>query len=97
MTDDPPPEDFDYGERKEDGQFENYPTVDDGEFEQPVRESYVHEGCGGTTTMTGDLPESVARDPEFYGKTFCATCGVHVPVEEVHWKEDGQPWVMNDD
>jgi len=97
MTDDPPPEDFDYGERRDDGQFENYPTTDEGEFVQPVRDTYVHEECGGSTTMTGNLPESVARDPNQYGKTFCARCGEHVPVEDVHWKKDGQPWEMNDD
>lgn len=96
-ADGPPPEDFDYGEQKEDGQYENYPTTNEGEFEQPVRESYVHEECGTTTTMTGDLPESVARDPTFYTKTFCAGCNEHVPVEEVHWEEDGADWVMNDD
>jgi len=51
--------------------------------------------CGTTTTMQGDLPESVARDPAFYTKTFCAGCGRHVPVEEVHWT-DGSDWVVDD-
>lgn len=97
MTDDPPPEDFDYGERKEDGQFENYPTTDEGDFVQSVRDTYVHEECGTSTTMLGDLPESIARNPTYYGKTFCTTCGKHVPVEEVHWEEDGEDWVINDD
>jgi len=96
LTDGPPPEDFDYGEQREDGQYENYPTKDDGEFEQPVHDSYVHEDCGTTTTMRGDLPESVARDPEFYTKTYCAGCQTHVPVEEVYWKDDGSDWVNDD-
>lgn len=94
--DDPPPEDFDYGDRLPDGQFENYPTVDTGEFKQPVRDAYVHEECGTTTKMTGDLPESVARDPRGYTKAFCVGCGEHVPVEEIRWKADGEPWVSDD-
>lgn len=97
MTDDPPPEDFDYGERKEDGQFENHPTTDEGPFVQPVREKYVHEECGAVTEMQRDLAESVARDPDQYGKTFCANCGEYVPVGDVHWKGGGEPWDSRDD
>lgn len=97
MRDDPPPADFDYGEKRSDGQYENYPTVDDGEFAQEPRDTYVHvDGCGQRTKMTGNLPESVARDPEFYGKTFCAGCGEHIPVSEVEWA-DGENWVVGDD
>lgn len=97
MGDGPPPEDFDYGEQREDGQYENYPTTDKGEFVQDVRRTYVHEECGTETTMTVTLAESVARDPTQYGKTFCAGCEEHVPVSEVRWKKDGQPWVVPDD
>lgn len=93
MTDEqPPPEDFDYGEQYEDGQYENYPTVDEGEFKQEVRTRYVHEECGETTGMRQDLAESVARNPGFYGKTYCSGCQKHVPVEEIRWK-DGEDWV----
>lgn len=95
-SDGPPPDDFDYGEQLDDGQYENYPTVDEGEFVQPVRERYVHDECESVTLMGRDLAESVARDPSFYSKTFCVGCGEHVPVEDVHWKEDGEPWVMAD-
>jgi hypothetical protein len=87
------PDGFDYGEEKEDGQYENYPTIDSGEFEQPVRDTYIHGECGTATTMRGDLPESVARDPEYYTKTFCAGCNKHVPVSEVRWESDGKGWV----
>lgn len=91
------PEDFDYGEQRADGQYENYPTIDEGDFVQQVRTTYVHEKCGTPTTMTGSLPESVARDPEAYSHTYCAGCQDHVPVEEVHWKEDGESWVVSGD
>lgn len=90
-------DDFDYGEKRDDGQYENYPTIDEGEFQQTPRKTYIHEdGCGVATTMTGDLPTSVARDPEFYSATFCVGCGEHVPVEQVVW-EDGEDWVVSDE
>ena len=55
---DRPNDGFDYGERREDGQFQNHPTTDEGEFVQPVRSSYVHvEECGTTTTMGTGLAE----------------------------------------
>ena len=94
MSDDPREGGFDYGEKRPDGQYENYPTIDEGEFKQAPRKTYIHvDGCGSTTTMSGDLPESVARDPEWYTKTFCVGCGEHVPVGEVEWK-DGEDWVV---
>lgn len=97
MSDDPPPEGFDYGEQKADGQYENYPTVDEGEFKQDPRDSYIHVvGCGTRTTMADHLAKSVARDPHYYTKTFCAGCGEHVPVSEVEWV-DGEDWVVNGD
>ena len=84
--DGPPPADFDYGETLSDGQYENHPTTDTGEFVQPVRKSYVHDACGSTTTMNDDLAESFARAPEQYGKTFCANCGDYYPLSEFVWK-----------
>jgi hypothetical protein len=49
-------------------------------FVRPVRRSYVHETCGGLTTMGLALAETYARDPKFYGATYCAICGKHRPV-----------------
>lgn len=95
-NDEKPPGDFDYGEKKDDGQYENYPTIDEGEFEQEVRRKYVHKECGTTTVMSTAIAESVARDPSYYVKTFCAGCNEHVPVEEVTWKIDGKPWRINE-
>jgi hypothetical protein len=37
-------------------------------------------GCGQTTTMGQALAETYARDPGFYGGTFCCGCGTHFPV-----------------
>lgn len=49
-------------------------------FVRPVRRSYVHEKCGGVTTMAPSFAETYARQPDFYGGTFCAICKAHFPV-----------------
>ena len=51
-------------------------------FVRPVRRSYVHETCGAVTTMAQAIAETYARDPEFYGATFCVHCQMHRPVGE---------------
>lgn len=38
------------------------------------------KGCGTRTTMSRSIAETYARDPQFYGGTFCTGCGVHRPV-----------------
>lgn len=63
----------------------------DGEFIRPVRRTYIHDKCGTATTMGRALAETYARDPHFYGATYCVGCGMHLPVGvngEFHW-EDG--------
>ena len=49
-------------------------------FVRPVRRSYIHEVCGAETTMGVALAETYARDPRFYGATFCCRCSMHRPV-----------------
>lgn len=49
-------------------------------FVRPVRDSYVHEKCGSTTTMGRALAETYAREPSFYSGTFCCACRAHFPV-----------------
>ncbi len=43
-------------------------------------------GCGTVTTMGQALAETYARDPHFYGATFCCTCNKHLPIHEFVWK-----------
>ncbi|MCR4339181.1 MAG: hypothetical protein NUW01_04745 [Gemmatimonadaceae bacterium] len=48
-------------------------------------------GCGSVTTMGIEFAETYARDPSFYGGTFCATCRSHFPVGvngEFVWLDD---------
>lgn len=61
-------------------------------FVRPVRRSYRHDKCGGTTTMGLALAETYARSPTFYGATFCCNCSKHFPVGE-----NGEfVWIEND-
>jgi hypothetical protein len=46
-------------------------------------------GCGTTTTMGRALSETYARDPSFYGSTYCVHCSMHRPVREFRWIEAG--------
>lgn len=39
-------------------------------------------GCGSVTTMGSALAETYARDPKYYGATFCCHCQKHLPVGE---------------
>lgn len=59
-------------------------------FVRPVRRTYVHKKCGVATSMGNALSETYARDPKFYGSTFCvgSQCRTHFPVEEFNW-DDG--------
>jgi hypothetical protein len=43
------------------------------------------EGCGVLTTMGLALCETYARNPKFYGATYCCGCQKHLPVEEFIW------------
>ena len=49
-------------------------------FVRPVRTAYVHDKCGGLTTMGLALAETYARDPSFYSGTFCVGCRAHFSV-----------------
>ena len=49
-------------------------------YVRPVRRAYLHEKCGGVTTMGSALAETYARSPSFYNGTFCAICRAHFPV-----------------
>lgn len=61
-------------------------------FVRPVRRSYWHITCGKITTMGVSLAETYARQPDFYGATYCAHCGLHRPVGldgEFYWCDQG--------
>lgn len=71
-------------------------TKEDG---SPIGGSYVTQqeldawkagirvgGCGTSTRMAQAIAETYARNPKFYGATFCTGCNKHLPVEEFVWE-----------
>jgi hypothetical protein len=65
--------------------YEKYP-----ESESPVvgrywTEKQLSSGCGAVTRMGQAIAETYARNPQFYGATFCVGCNKHLPVEEFVW------------
>lgn len=60
-------------------------------FVRPVKRSYKHSKCGTVTTMGQAIAETYARNPKFYGGTYCCVCGSHFPVAEFTWEPDGSP------
>jgi len=75
--------------------FEAYP-----ESESPLTGKFWTQaeldrrrGCGVVTTMSRAIAETYARDPRYYGSTFCAGCGIHLPVGEhgeFVWADDSE-------
>jgi hypothetical protein len=59
--------------------FEPYPESE-GKPGRYWTNAELSPRCGTVTTMARPLAETYARDPSFYGATFCAYCGAHFPV-----------------
>lgn len=74
-------------------------------FVRPYRDEYAHMQCPrfpadkyapeslrelAVTTMGRALSETYARDPGFYGATYCVHCRMHKPVGEFVWTADGE-------
>lgn len=71
--------------------FEIYPESEDpllGKFWTQKELDKINNGCNTTTTMAQTIAETYAREPKFYGSTFCCYCGAHFPVEEFVWKDN---------
>ena len=47
-------------------------------------------GCGAITRMGRELSETYARNPHFYGSTYCVECEKHLPIAEFIWTADGE-------
>lgn len=74
-------------------------------FVRPYCDHYIHArdlgGCGVVTRMGVALSETYARDPNFYGATYCVGCRMHKRVGEdgeFYWVGgDGLPLAHPDD
>lgn len=62
--------------------YEEYPQpgTSRGRFWTRAKLDAAGRGCGTSTTMGRAIAETYARDPGFYGATFCCGCGAHFPV-----------------
>lgn len=59
-------------------------------WRQDQLDAVVSGGCGTVTTMGRELAETYAREPKFYGATYCCGCQKHLPVGEFRWENDGE-------
>ena len=69
-------------------------------YVRPFRNEYYHVECplvkngrivteqSAATKMGFDLSATYARDPDFYGATYCVHCQMHKPVSEFRWSKD---------
>ena len=63
--------------------FEPYPPEHapvTGRFWTQAGLDAINRGCGTVTTMGQAIAETYAREPRFYGATFCVHCRDHLPV-----------------
>ena len=62
--------------------FEPYPGDDIrlGRYWKQDQLDAIGKGCGTVTTMGAAIAETYAREPGFYGGTYCCGCSTHKPV-----------------
>jgi len=68
--------------------YEEYPEDEEacvGKYWTQEELNKVNKGCGVVTTMALALAETYARQPSFYGLTYCTHCQKHLPVAEFVW------------
>lgn len=54
-------------------------------YVKPLRDTYRHTACGHETRMPAKTAETYARDPWFYGGTYCVHCAMHRDLSEFEW------------
>lgn len=64
------------------------PTV--GRYWTQAQLDRAGKGCGTVTHMNQAIAETYARQPSYYGGTFCAGCREHLPVGEFVWEGTGE-------
>jgi hypothetical protein len=89
------------GKLRSDGQQESYLVLSEEErakgFVVPLRRYTIHVTCGTATRIPAACAETYARNPAFYGGTFCCYCGKHFPLvnpdgsRAFTWEEDSTP------
>jgi hypothetical protein len=99
LTDDPADPRLGHGSDIEPGpQNPVYLVLSDAEiakgYVRPYRDAYRHVACSVNpemvTRMGEKLSATYAREPSFYGSTYCVACRMHKPVGEFIWDKDGK-------
>jgi hypothetical protein len=62
--------------------YEAYPEDASGLTGRYWTQAQLNSGCGTVTRMGQALAETYARDPKYYGSTFCCHCQKHFRVGE---------------
>lgn len=75
--------------------YEEYPKTESesqavGRYWRREDWDNIGNGCGSETIMGRALSETYAREPHFYGATYCSNCKMHRPVREFIWSVDGE-------
>lgn len=65
--------------------FEEYPEGEPALGRYWTKDQLERQPCDTVTTMSRGLAETYARDPKFYGSTYCLSCSMHLPVSEFKW------------
>ena len=68
--------------------FEPYPPSCRARGRYWTQRELDNHGCGTETKMGLALCETYARQPNFYGFTYCCGCRQHLPVADFVWVED---------
>lgn len=63
-------------------------------FARPVRQEYIHLKCGTKTWMNLAISETYARNPKFYGGTYCVACRTHFDLQSLNFEEPNAHLVM---
>jgi hypothetical protein len=84
---------FNYGKKLPDGQYERHPTEDPTgkKFVRPIRRDYYHDECGKVTKMPVNVAETIAVNPTYYNRMFCAGCRKYIYTGEksaLFWLDD---------
>lgn len=67
--------------------FEEYPASESPVLGKFWTKLELESGCGTETVMGRSIAETYARDPKFYGGTFCCGCRGHFPLDQFIWKD----------
>lgn len=69
--------------------FETYPESEaprTGRFWTQDQLDAVGRGCGTVTSIPRAIAETYAREPRYYGSTFCCGCREYLPVGQFVWE-----------